>query len=208
MPFQSFHISSQFSPNWSSGFLVPVGLDWDIPWVSAFHGTGHCASSSLGLQNYLWQGCMHKDCTWDLHTDITAIQMCVAWSVPWGRAPTPDSTMGWVSRQSCEAPHVQAQHSLFLHPPWQISRVNEDTADRDLIGFAATGNLFIQNTGNKPSKCFFLPFSYGEENQLVMYPTLFSLVSSFRTESFARNFFSASSTYWFLTFSGTGWQVW
>lgn len=55
---------------------------------------------------------------------------------------------------------------------------------------------------------FFFTFSYGEENQLVMYPPLFGLVSSFRTESFAGNFFSARSIYWLLTFSGTGWQVW
>lgn len=216
MPFQSFHISSQFSPNWSSGFLVPVGLGWCFPSAYAFHVADGCASSSLQLQNYSWNRPMHKDCPSDLHTDSNAwgwnTQMCIAWCVPWGQAPTPASSTSWVSRQSHEAPWVQAQRSLFLHPPWQISRAKKDTTDQDLIPSAAAGNLLVQNTGNKPSTCwvfwfFFLTFSYHKENELVMYPTVFSLVSSSRTESFARNF-SARSTYWLLTFSGTGWQVW
>lgn len=120
---------------------------------------------------------------------------------PEGRLPCqpPASTTSWMSRQSPEAPGVQAQQSLFLYSPWQISRANEDTTDHDLTRSSATGHLLVQNTGNKSNEWVFLTFSYREENQLVMYPTLFSLVSSFRAEG---NFFSARSTYWLLTFSG------
>lgn len=131
MCFQSFHISSQLPPNWSSGSCRP-GLRFSFCLCPSC--CRQLCKLLSAMQSCSWNKPMHKDCTSALPTDV--------------RVKHPDL------RCLVRALRAGAYASLHHPPPWQISWATEDTTEQDLNLSAATGNLLVQNKGNKSRKCW------------------------------------------------------